>query len=66
MDVQCRTAGTGVSIPNDVTCDLSGLACSVSSGNSACPDMEIRYRCARSRGIYPVTFSEMIKVGCIL
>lgn len=49
VGVECRVVSTNGSIPAGVTCDLSGLACSVSNGSAAFPDMEIRYRCARSR-----------------
>ncbi|XP_070188097.1 uncharacterized protein [Littorina saxatilis] len=46
VDVECRVAATQGTIPAGVTCQLSGLQCTPSP---SCPDMEIRYKCARSR-----------------
>ena len=53
VGVECRVAATQGAIPTGVVCDLSGLQCIAGRNipaNDTCPDMEIRYRCARSRG----------------
>ncbi|XP_076452127.1 uncharacterized protein LOC143287751 [Babylonia areolata] len=48
IGVECRQVGTLGPIPVRATCDLSGLTCNYSNGTS-CPDLEIRFQCARSR-----------------
>ena len=53
VGVECRLATTQGAIPSGVVCDLTGLQCIAGRdipANETCPDMEIRYRCARSRG----------------
>ena len=53
VGVECRLATTLGAIPSGVVCDLTGLQCIAGRNipaNETCPDMEIRYRCARSRG----------------
>ena len=53
VGVECRLATTQGAIPSGVVCDLTGLQCIAGRNipaNETCPDMEIRYRCARSRG----------------
>ena len=53
VGVECRVADTLGAIPSGVDCDLTGLTCSIGldvAANDTCPDMEIRFKCARSRG----------------
>lgn len=52
VGAECRVAATKGSIPAGVQCDATGLQCITGrniAANETCPDMEIRFRCARSR-----------------
>ncbi|KAK7506491.1 hypothetical protein BaRGS_00001966, partial [Batillaria attramentaria] len=52
IDAECRLAGSQGPVPFGVKCDAAGLQCISGrdiSANETCPDMEIHFKCARSR-----------------